>query len=60
MTLDLTPNKDGEIIDRQCPECGAFASEHKVIMKGTVRQGEKTLVEMRAAPPDWDVLECPR
>ena len=60
MTLELTPNKYGEVIDRQCPDCGAWASEHKVIMKTTVRRGIKTLTEMRALPPDWDVLECPR
>ena len=60
MSLDLWPNKDGEVIDRQCPNCGAFVSEHKLVMKTTVRRGVKTIEEMRALPPDWFVLECPR
>jgi hypothetical protein len=58
--MELTPNEYGEVIDRQCPECGAFASEHAVVMTATTRRGLLTLKEMRRERPDRDVLRCPR
>ena len=61
--LDLSPNDEGAVIDRQCPECGAWASEHTVIAKGTVIPGIHTMEEMRAIPDNiltTDFLKCPR
>jgi hypothetical protein len=57
--LGLTPNADGEVLDRRCPRCGYLASEHEVLHKVTIRAGTLTLAEMRAERSTWDVLLCP-
>jgi len=56
----LTPNARGEIIDRQCPVCGAWATEHVVLAHLTVAPGLRTMADMQKLPVQKDVLICPR